>query len=337
MGDEMETGNLASRTRFWRAVGVMAIWSGNENSLFIGNVAIDYDGHERLTRGEQWTAPQDLTRGTYSDQPGYVAFSTPSLSDTFVREGDVAWLAGAGFSEDYGNYLDAGGDDVLGFRLWHRFPDGCAMQIGPSTTFYEHGGKLARAAGTYYESRLVRGANYDQRDIQAARRLYEGSPGVSTIERRLADAFWYYVSENYEMFSRTEAQAERFDGISPHELITRVKKRAEFYAEPRLADGSMAAVRALAEENRRLRAMITYRPTVALDTTRHEIEVLKHYVLYSNRALHGDRFIEDSVGSRSTLIRRLLSNVAHGVVISDNELEAGGDERNVDLPYHDVD
>jgi hypothetical protein len=239
----------------FQASGVMAIWTGNENALFIGNLAIVIDDAPRLTRGEEWTVSTDLAQDDFLDQPGYVPFNSPSLADTFVHEGDVAWLTGANFAKNYENYLEFGGPDILGFKLWHRFPDGCAMNIGSARSFYELSGRFARAAMTFYEGRVGRGADPTEPHIQAARSLYEGSPGVARVERRIADAFWYHVTENYEMYSRTEAQAERFDDIPVRALKEEVHKKIEFYSEPRMRNQSARLMRALIEENAQLRAL----------------------------------------------------------------------------------
>jgi hypothetical protein len=188
----------------FEVVGIMAIWTGKEQALFVGNPAIRVGEDVWLTRGESWTVATGLTPLFDAEGAGYVPFSTPGLSNVFAREGDVAWLAGAVYAHHYEKYLNAGGADTFSFKLWHRFPDGCAMFLGPSDEFYRTSARFARSTmclinyWTIIERLLNDLWNQMQRDFQAHR-------GADFIDRkrrdRLEDRRTFNASVMSEMLS----------------------------------------------------------------------------------------------------------------------------------------
>jgi hypothetical protein len=249
-------------------VGLLALWSGNENALFIGNPVIQHNGEAALTRGENWSIPQDLTAGDVSGQPGYVPFTTPTLKKTSINEGDVAWIAGSAFMVSYRKFLRAGGDDVLSISSWTRRPDGCSFKFGLSKDFYLQGAKLAAAALGFYETRLsLSDSSPGEWDISAARAIYDGVPGIDIAERQIVDAIWYHHVGDLEMYQRALTHAAIFNDTTEEEIESTIEKRASFYAKSSIRVDRSEFARLRAEiENLRSRLAAEQRLRLASST-----------------------------------------------------------------------
>jgi len=208
----------------FKAHGVLAVWNGNETALTAANPAIEIDGRIRATRGENWTSPDGVSQASVDHSAGFVA-----IDPTDISEGDVVWLAGPAYVDSYLTLLKSGCIDRLTIGSWRPLPDGWMVRFGTSALFYETGAIVASDARRTYEKALASGASPESELVIAARMVDTGSPGVTRGDRRLADAVWYALTSDFDLYSRSVRLAsvalERPEG----EIKEFVDEQVEFY------------------------------------------------------------------------------------------------------------
>jgi hypothetical protein len=208
----------------FKARGVLTVWSGNEAALTLANPAIEVDGRIVATRGENWTSPRDVSRTDVGDSAGFVP-----IDPTDVAEGDVAWLAGPLYVDNYLTLLKSGVRDRLGILDWRSLPGGWRIRFDSSSLFYETGAIVANDARRTYGLALASGEAPESETVVAARSVYTGSPGVTRGDRRLADAVWYSMTGDVDLFSRAVHLASTAFDRPEGEIEVLVEKQIGFY------------------------------------------------------------------------------------------------------------
>lgn len=213
-------------TQYFEVNGVVAVWSGNEAALTIANPAIQLDDRVASTRGENWTFPQDLSQSDVSDLADYVP-----VDPIDIPEGYVAWLAGPAYVSSYEALLNLEPTftDWLEIDSWQQLPEGWLIHFDSAARFYEVGASVATKAHQTYAEALVSGQSAESELVAAARRVFVGSPGIARGTRRTADAVWYSLTGDYELYSRSLRLAARALETSESEIKDRVENEIEFY------------------------------------------------------------------------------------------------------------
>jgi hypothetical protein len=209
---------------FFKARGVLVVRRGNEAALTIANPAIELGGRIVATRGENWTSPRDVSLTDVSDSAGFV-----SVEPTDISEGDVVWLAGPSYVDNYLMLLDSGVRDRLNIQAWRSLPGGWRIRFDSASRFYETGATIASDARRTYGLALASGEAPDSEPVLAARGVHTGSPGVKRGDRRLADAVWYSMTDDFELYDRAvHLTSVAFDRPEA-EIKELVDKQVEFY------------------------------------------------------------------------------------------------------------
>lgn len=208
----------------FRARGVLTVWLGNEAALTLANPAIEVDGRIATTRGEDWTSPHDVSLADVSEAAGFVA-----IDPVDVAEGSVAWLAGPSYVDGYRTLFYSPDDDLLAIDAWIPLGDGWLIHFDSAMRFYEVGANVASAAKRFYEEALASGTDPKSESIRIARSVYEGSPGVPRSDRRIADAVWYSLTGDFDLYSRAVNLAAKASGQTEAEVKNYVAEQVEFY------------------------------------------------------------------------------------------------------------
>jgi hypothetical protein len=233
------------------AVGLIALWSGMEASLSLGNPVIQHHGATRATHGDSWTLKTGLATSDVSEDPGYRQLPE-ALGETPINEGDLVWVAGNKFVESYTEYIAAGGEDVLALGEWAFLGDGSAIRFGSALHFYRQSAALAKAALGFYEPKLVAAVHGRPLEgVFAARQVYVGCVITEVGERRLNDAFWFRQTENFNGYERAVIQAVKLAGLGENDVAANVDQKSAFY-EGQFHDQ-------LVDENEKLRTALADR------------------------------------------------------------------------------
>ena len=212
----------------FRAHGVLTVWAGNDAALTLASPAIEVSGRVAVTRGESWTSPHDISTADVTASDGYV-----SVDPVDITEGDVAWLAGPEYVASYLSLLDSGIGDRLEMRApgisWQVLDGDWQVRFGSAMRFYELGALVASDARQFYEKRLADGDTQDSDEVLAARTVYTGSAGVGRGERRLADAVWYSLVGDFDVYARSLHLASAATGRTEAEVKELVERQVEFY------------------------------------------------------------------------------------------------------------
>jgi hypothetical protein len=208
----------------FKALGVVSVWDGNEEALTLANPAIDVDGRVVVTRGENWTSPDDVSETDVSDAAGFVA--TDPID---VFEGDVAWLAGPSYAGSYRTLVESGFSDLLEIASWQTLPGGWLIHYGSAAQFYETGAAVASLARQWSDEVLAAGRSAASEQVLAARVVDTGSPGVPRGDRRLADAVWYSMVGDFDLYSRAVHLAAAALDCPENEIKDLVEQRVHFY------------------------------------------------------------------------------------------------------------
>lgn len=242
---------MASTEKF-AAVGLIALWSGMEASLFLGNPIIQYQGALRATRGESWTVETGLAASDATEDPGYHQLPA-ALGESPINEGDVVWIAGNRFVESYMEYIAAGGKDVLALGEWGFLGDGSAIRFGSALHFYRLSAAVAKAALGFYEPKLVATVHgHPSEGVFAGRQVYVGCVTSDVGERRLNDAFWFRQTNDYDGYDRAVIQAVMLADMDQGDIEAKVQKKSAFYENQFRYQ--------LVEENEQLRAALARQP-----------------------------------------------------------------------------